>query len=162
MQDLRTVGFELVGYGCTTCIGNSGPLIPEVGDAVKEEDLVVCSVLSGNRNFEGRVNPQVQANYLASPPLVVAYALAGTLEVDVTKEPLGMDADGNPVLLADVWPSTEEVAAAVRQAVKPEQFESEYARVFEGDGHQVRQALQQEQIGLTKRPTLIARNVEHA
>ena len=133
LQDLADVGFDLVGYGCTTCIGNSGPLPEEVSNAVAEGDLVVASVLSGNRNFEGRVNPQTKANYLASPPLVVAYALAGTMELDLTTEPLGTDADGNPVMLADVWPTPDEVQAAVRTGVKREQFESEYATVFDGD-----------------------------
>ena len=130
---LSQIGFDLVGYGCTTCIGNSGPLIPEVSEAVREHDLVVTSVLSGNRNFEGRVNPQTRANYLASPPLVVAYALAGTLDIDLTKEPLGTDREGQPVMLSDIWPTPEEVTAAVRAGVKPEQFASEYAGVFDGD-----------------------------
>ncbi|MDF1700730.1 MAG: aconitate hydratase AcnA, partial [Planctomycetota bacterium] len=133
LDDLAAVGFDLVGYGCTTCIGNSGPLPDEIRDAIIEGDLVVGSVLSGNRNFEGRVNPQTKVNYLASPPLVVAYALAGTMEVDITTEPLGTDQDGNPVMLADVWPTNDEVAAAVRAGVKREQFEQEYATVFEGD-----------------------------
>ena len=103
-DDLDALGFDLVGYGCTTCIGNSGPLLEEVGKAVEANDLVACSVLSGNRNFEGRVNPQVRANYLASPPLVVAYALAGSMNVDIVNDPLGEDADGNPVYLKDIWP----------------------------------------------------------
>jgi aconitate hydratase len=133
LEDLAAVGFSLVGYGCTTCIGNSGPLIAEVGQQVAAEDLLVAAVLSGNRNFEGRVNAQVKANYLASPPLVVAYALAGTVDLDLTREPLGVDRDGMPVRLADVWPTPDEVAAAVRDAVLPEQFASEYASVFEGD-----------------------------
>ncbi len=130
---LSQIGFDLVGYGCTTCIGNSGPLISEISQAVKDNDLVVTSVLSGNRNFEGRVNPQTRANYLASPPLVVAYALAGSLDIDLTTEPLGTDAQGEPVFLADIWPTQEEVAAAVQTGVKPEHFAEEYAGVFEGD-----------------------------
>ena len=102
---LDKLGFNLVGYGCTTCIGNSGPLIPEVSDAVNEADLAVVSVLSGNRNFEGRINPDVKMNYLASPPLVVAYALAGSMDVDLFNDPLGQDQDGNDVFLKDIWPS---------------------------------------------------------
>ena len=133
LAPLADVGFALVGYGCTTCIGNSGPLPEEISRAITDGDLVATSVLSGNRNFEGRVNPQTKANYLLSPPLVVAYALAGTMDVDLTKDALGEDADGNPVYLADVWPSNEEVAAAVRTGVKRSQFETEYAHVFEGD-----------------------------
>ncbi len=133
LADLEALGFALVGYGCTTCIGNSGPLIPEVGRAVEEGDLLVCSVLSGNRNFEGRVNPQARANYLASPPLVVAYALAGTLDLDLTREPLGTDREGRPVHLAELWPTPEELSAALAGAVRPEHFAEEYARVFEGD-----------------------------
>jgi aconitate hydratase len=133
LEPLEAVGFSLVGYGCTTCIGNSGPLIPEVGKAVREGDLVVASVLSGNRNFEGRISSQIKANYLASPPLVVAYAIAGTVDVDLTKDALGEDPEGKPVFLKDVWPSAEEVAETVRTGVKPAHFESEYAKVFEGD-----------------------------
>lgn len=133
LASLSEVGFDLVGYGCTTCIGNSGPLPPPVSEGVREGDLVVASVLSGNRNFEGRVNPQTKANYLASPPLVVAYALAGTMELDLTKEPLGADAEGNPVMLSDIWPSPDEVEAAVRDGVKREQFLREYETVFDGD-----------------------------
>jgi len=133
LAPLADVGFALVGYGCTTCIGNSGPLPDEISQAITDGDLVATSVLSGNRNFEGRVNPQTKANYLLSPPLVVAYALAGTMDVDLTKDVLGEDADGNPVYLADLWPSNDEVAAAVRAGVKRSQFEDEYAHVFEGD-----------------------------
>ncbi|MFM8981277.1 MAG: aconitate hydratase, partial [Planctomycetia bacterium] len=133
LAPLAEVGFALVGYGCTTCIGNSGPLIPEVGKAVKAGDLTVAAVLSGNRNFEGRVNPQVKANYLASPPLVVAYALAGTVDIDLAREPLATGKDGKPVYLADLWPSDAEVQAAVQAHVKAGQFADEYARVFEGD-----------------------------
>ena len=132
-DDLDALGFNLVGYGCTTCIGNSGPLPEPIGKAIEEGDLVVTSVLSGNRNFEGRVHQQVRANYLASPPLVVAYALAGSMRRDLLTEPLGTDSDGEPVYLKDIWPSTEEVAGAVRDAVTPQQFAQEYADVFSGD-----------------------------
>ncbi|MBV9095770.1 MAG: aconitate hydratase AcnA [Streptosporangiaceae bacterium] len=130
---LDKLGFNLVGYGCTTCIGNSGPLPPAISQAVNDNDLAVVSVLSGNRNFEGRINPDVKLNYLASPPLVVAYALAGTMDIDLDTEPLGSDAEGNPVFLADIWPSPEEVDAVVRDAVAGEMFTSDYADVFVGD-----------------------------
>jgi aconitate hydratase len=130
---LDRLRFNLVGYGCTTCIGNSGPLPAEVSLAIEQRDLVVASVLSGNRNFEGRINPDVRANYLMSPPLVVAYALAGRIDIDLDKEPLGTGADGGPVYLKDVWPTNDEVAAAVSAAVKPAQYQSSYAVVFEGD-----------------------------
>jgi aconitate hydratase len=132
-DDLDALGFNLVGYGCTTCIGNSGPLPPEISKAVQDHDLVACSVLSGNRNFEGRVNPDVQANFLASPPLVVAYALAGSLYVDLTKDPLGEDKEGNPVYLKDIWPSNAEIAALMREAVSRDMFVSRYGDVFKGD-----------------------------
>ena len=130
---LDQLKFNLVGYGCTTCIGNSGPLPPEIAGAVEGGDLVVTSVLSGNRNFEGRVNPHVKANYLASPPLVVAYALAGTMDIDLYKDAIGQDKNGNDVFLKDIWPSSTEIAEAVSLAVKPEQFKSKYADVFKGD-----------------------------
>jgi len=130
---LDKLGFNLVGYGCTTCIGNSGPLPPAISEAVNANDLAVVSVLSGNRNFEGRINPDVKLNYLASPPLVVAYALAGTMDIDLAREPLGSDPEGRPVFLADVWPSPEEVAAVVRDAVAQEMFTRDYADVFHGD-----------------------------
>jgi aconitate hydratase len=130
---LEKLGFNLVGYGCTTCIGNSGPLIPEVSQAVNEADLSVVSVLSGNRNFEGRINPDVKMNYLASPPLVVAYALAGSMDVDLMTEPLGQDSDGNDVLLRDIWPSPAEVERVVEQAIASEMFTTDYADVFAGD-----------------------------
>ncbi len=133
--DLDALGFNLVGFGCTTCIGNSGPLPEAVSKAVNDGDLVACSVLSGNRNFEGRVNPDVRANYLASPPLVVAYAIAGSLNVDLSSEPLGTDTDGNPVYLKDVWPSAKEVAEFVRTNVTRELFAEKYADVFKGDEH---------------------------
>ncbi len=130
--DLDALGFQVVGYGCTTCIGNSGPVHDDIARAIKDGDLVVASVLSGNRNFEGRVNPVVRANYLASPPLVVAYALAGTMNLDLENEPLGFGAGDRPVFLRDVWPTSEEVAAVVASAVKREQFVERYAAVSEG------------------------------
>jgi aconitate hydratase len=130
---LEQLNFHLVGFGCTTCIGNSGPLIEAVAQAVQKENLVVAGVLSGNRNFEGRINPLVKANYLASPPLVVAYALAGTVDIDLTTDPLGQDPSGEPVYLRDIWPSNEEVRNAVRTAVTPAMFEHEYAHAFDGD-----------------------------
>ncbi|MFW6039444.1 MAG: aconitate hydratase AcnA, partial [Gemmatimonadota bacterium] len=132
-DDLEALGFNLVGYGCTTCIGNSGPLPVPISEAIHDNDLTVCSVLSGNRNFEGRINPDTRANYLASPPLVVAYALAGRMDIDLYEEPLGTDRDGEPVYLRDLWPSQEEIRETIRSAVKTEQFESEYADVFRGD-----------------------------
>ncbi|WP_181310742.1 aconitate hydratase [Nocardioides campestrisoli] len=130
---LDKLGFNLVGYGCTTCIGNSGPLIPEVSAAVNEKDLSVVSVLSGNRNFEGRINPDVKMNYLASPPLVVAYALAGSMDVDLFNDPLGQDTEGNDVFLKDIWPSPSEVEETIAQAVTSEMFGDSYADVFAGD-----------------------------
>ena len=117
-DDLEALGFHLVGYGCTTCIGNSGPLPEEISDVVQAEDLAVVSVLSGNRNFEGRINPDVKMNYLASPPLCVAYAIAGTMDIDLLDEPLGQDEDGNDVFLKDIWPSEQEVAETVESAVQ--------------------------------------------
>ena len=133
MKDLEALGFYLAGYGCTTCIGNSGPVDDAIASAVKNGNLVVTSVLSGNRNFEGRVNPVVRANYLASPPLVVAYALAGTMNFDLDHEPLGTDQDGKPVFLRDVWPSPAEVAEAMRTSIKKEQYQARYAHVLDGD-----------------------------
>jgi aconitate hydratase len=133
LQDLEALGFFTVGYGCTTCIGNSGPLRPEISDAVKAGDIVACSVLSGNRNFEGRVHPEIKMNFLASPPLVVAYALAGSLDVDITTEALGTGADGKPVYLRDVWPSGQDVAEAVGASVDSAMFIKGYANVFKGD-----------------------------
>ncbi len=127
---LDEIGFNTVGYGCTTCIGNSGPLLPEIEDAIKEKDLFVTSVLSGNRNFEGRVHPLVKANYLASPPLVVAYALAGTVDIDLQNDSLGKDKDGNDVFFADIWPSTEEVNEVLNRVVTRELFQKEYETVF--------------------------------
>jgi aconitate hydratase len=130
---LDKLGFNLVGYGCTTCIGNSGPLIPEVSDAVNEKDLAVVSVLSGNRNFEGRINPDVKMNYLASPPLVVAYALAGYMTVDLFGDPLGQDTDGNDVFLKDIWPSPSEIERVIGEAITSQMFTDDYADVFAGD-----------------------------
>jgi aconitate hydratase len=131
-QDLDALGFNLVGYGCTTCIGNSGPLPDPIGKVIEENKLIVASVLSGNRNFEGRINPQTRFNYLASPPLVVAYALAGRMDVDLVKEPLGIGTDG-PVFLRDVWPSPAEVQDEIARSVKSEHFRTQYADVFKGD-----------------------------
>ena len=130
--ELDALGFNLVGYGCTTCIGNSGPLPEELSEAINDNDLIVTSVLSGNRNFEGRVSPDVRANYLASPPLVVAYALAGSMLVDITTEPLGEGSDGSPVYLRDIWPSSEEIRAVVSNVVTPAMFASRYGNVFAG------------------------------
>ncbi|GAA4155611.1 aconitate hydratase AcnA [Gryllotalpicola daejeonensis] len=132
-QDLEDLGFYTVGYGCTTCIGNSGPLIDEVSAAVNDNDLAVTAVLSGNRNFEGRINPDVKMNYLASPPLVVAYALAGSMNFDFENDALGQDADGNDVFLKDIWPSAEEVQATIDSSINNEMFTRQYASVFEGD-----------------------------
>lgn len=130
---LDKLGFNLVGYGCTTCIGNSGPLIPEVSKAVNDGDLAAVSVLSGNRNFEGRINPETKMNYLASPPLVVAYAIAGSMDVDVQNDPLGTDSDGNPVYLADIWPSPSSIEEVITSSMDPETFAREYADVYTGD-----------------------------
>jgi aconitate hydratase len=130
---LDELGFNLVGYGCTTCIGNSGPLPEEISEVVNAEDLAVVSVLSGNRNFEGRINPDVKMNYLASPPLCVAYALAGTMDIDLYDEPLGEDKDGEPVYLKDIWPETHEVARTVQEAVQSDMFRKSYSEVFDGD-----------------------------
>ncbi|ATG43712.1 aconitate hydratase AcnA [Phaeobacter sp. LSS9] len=132
-EDLDKVGFNLVGYGCTTCIGNSGPIQQELSDAIAEGDLVATSVLSGNRNFEGRISPDVRANYLASPPLVVAYALAGTMDIDLATDPIAQDKDGNDVYLKDIWPSQKEIADLVEATVTREAFLSKYADVFKGD-----------------------------
>jgi aconitate hydratase len=130
---LDKLGFNLVGYGCTTCIGNSGPLIPEVSAAVNEADLAVVSVLSGNRNFEGRINPDVKMNYLASPPLVVAYALAGSMDVDLFEDPLGQDTEGNDVFMRDIWPTAKEIEDVIAQAISSDMFDSSYEDVFAGD-----------------------------
>ena len=131
-DDLSALGFDTVGYGCTTCIGNSGPLPPEVSKAVADADLVVSAVLSGNRNFEGRINQQVKANYLASPPLVVAYAIAGTTDIDLNNDPIGQDQNGNDVFLKDVWPTNAEVTEAVAGCMSPEMFVEEYSKATEG------------------------------
>jgi aconitate hydratase len=135
LHDLEQLGFYTVGYGCTTCIGNSGPLKPEISEAVRVGDVVACAVLSGNRNFEGRVHPEIKMNFLASPPLVVAYALAGSLDIDITTEPLGTGKDGKPVYLKDIWPSTKDVAAAVGSSVDSAMFKKGYANVFLGDAN---------------------------
>ncbi len=132
-DDLDKLGFDLVGYGCTTCIGNSGPLPEHISEAIRDNDIVACSVLSGNRNFEGRINPDVKANYLASPPLVVAYALAGSMQVDLANDPLGEDKNGNPVYLKDIWPETREIAELVRSTVTDQMFRERYGDVFKGD-----------------------------
>mgnify|MGYP000188679703 CR=1 FL=1 len=132
-EDLDAIGFNLVGYGCTTCIGNSGPIQKELSEAIAKGDLVATSVLSGNRNFEGRISPDVRANYLASPPLVVAYAIAGDMNIDLTTEPLGEDKDGNPVYLKDIWPTNKEIADLVHETVTREAFQTKYADVFKGD-----------------------------
>jgi len=134
-KDLDKLGFQIVGYGCTTCIGNSGPLPDNISKAITDNDFVVGAVLSGNRNFEGRVHPLTKANYLASPMLVVAYALAGNLKVDLTKDPIGHDAKGKPIYLKDIWPSNKEIAALVRKYVTPAMFKKRYADVFKGDPH---------------------------
>jgi aconitate hydratase len=133
LESLAGLHFDLVGYGCTTCIGNSGPLLPEVASAVTEGQLVAAAVLSGNRNFEGRVHPQVRANYLASPPLVVAYALAGTVDIDLATEPLGKDRQGNAVYLRDIWPSQAEVSEALSRSVRPEMFRESYQNAWDGN-----------------------------
>src|SRR6202011_554007 len=130
---LEDLGFHLVGYGCTTCIGNSGPLPEEISAVVNEADLAVVSVLSGNRNFEGRINPDVKMNYLASPPLCVAYALAGTMDTDLYDEPLGEDTQGNPVFLKDIWPTEQEVAQTVEEAVQSDMFRKSYGEEIDGD-----------------------------
>lgn len=132
-DDLDALGFNLVGYGCTTCIGNSGPLPEKISKAIASQNLVAASVLSGNRNFEGRVNPDTRANYLASPPLVVAYALAGSMNVNLTTDPIGYDDENEPVYLKDVWPTSQEIAEVMREVVTPEMFASRYANVFKGD-----------------------------
>jgi aconitate hydratase len=132
-KDLDKLGFNLVGFGCTTCIGNSGPLPPENSKAINDNDLVAAAVLSGNRNFEGRVNADVRANYLASPPLVVSYAIAGSMNVDVAKEPLGVDQNGKKVFLKDIWPSNKEIGEFVAKNITRQMFSSKYADVFKGD-----------------------------
>ena len=135
VEPLEKLGFHLVGFGCTTCIGNSGPLPEPVADAVQANKLVVASVLSGNRNFEGRINSLVRANYLASPPLVVAYAIAGRVDIDLVKDPLGFDDTGKKVYLKDVWPTQDEIQSAVKNHVRKEMFQKQYSEVFEGDAN---------------------------
>jgi aconitate hydratase len=135
LDDLEAIGFAVTGYGCMTCIGNSGPLKPEISAAVKAGDVIASSVLSGNRNFEGRVHPEVKMNFLASPPLVVAYALAGTTDIDLTSEPLGTDANGRPVFLKDIWPTPQEIADTVRTSISSKMFKESYGSVFEGDAN---------------------------
>ncbi len=132
LDPLAKLGFNVVAYGCTTCIGNSGPLSSEVSRAVTSSDLVAAAVLSGNRNFEGRVHPLVKANFLASPPLVVAYALAGTVDIDLNQEPLGADSKGQPVYLKDLWPSQDEIKAAIASSLDVSMFRDRYSSVFEG------------------------------
>ena len=132
LDDLEATGFYIVGYGCTTCIGNSGPLPEAISEAISENHLVVASVLSGNRNFEGRISPDVRANYLASPPLVVAYALAGTVDIDLTSDPIAQGHNGEDVYLSDIWPSDEEIDAIVAASVTSEHFVTQYGSVFEG------------------------------
>ena len=138
LGELAAVGFDVVGYGCTTCIGNSGPLKPEISAGVKSGDLIACAVLSGNRNFEGRVHPEVRMNFLASPPLVVAYALAGTLDLDLTKEPIGTDSAGKPVMLAEIWPSDHEVQQLLTRCIDSQMFRQSYSKVFAGDDNWTR------------------------
>jgi aconitate hydratase len=133
LEPLANLGFDLVGYGCTTCIGNTGPLPDEIVAAINSANLVAAAVLSGNRNFEGRVHPNAQANYLASPPLVVAYALAGTVDIDLTRDPLGRGSDGQPVYLADLWPTSQEIFAAIHAAIQPNLFKENYADLFSGN-----------------------------
>jgi aconitate hydratase len=133
LDDLAKIGFNVVGYGCTTCIGNSGPLPGEVIKAITSADLVAAAVLSGNRNFEGRIHPYVRANYLASPPLVVAFALAGTVDIDLTSQPLGEDSQGNPVFLRDIWPTSQEIQQTLNRCLTPRMFTEKYANVFSGN-----------------------------
>ncbi len=133
IEPLAELGFNVVGYGCTTCIGNSGPLPPDVVNAIQQSDLVSAAVLSGNRNFEGRIHPYSLANYLASPPLVVAFALAGTVDINMDEEPLGEDGDGNPVFLREIWPTPQEIRAAIAESVRPEMFKEKYGNVYDGN-----------------------------
>ncbi|MCK9905756.1 aconitase family protein, partial [Frankia sp. Cpl3] len=130
LDSLNTLGFNVVGYGCTTCIGNSGPLPDETSKAIADNDLTVAAVLSGNRNFEGRIHALVKANYLASPPLVIAYALAGTVDIDLTTEPIGTGKDGQPVYLKDIWPTPQEISEVMSKAMNPALFRAEYEHVF--------------------------------
>src|SRR6201999_4417695 len=132
-KSLDALGFNLVGFGCTTCIGNSGPLPEEISEGINKNDLVAAAVLSGNRNFEGRVNADVRANYLASPPLVVAYAIAGSMYVDLAKQPLGVDKKGKKVMLKDIWPTSREINSVIRKCITRQVFQKKYANVFKGD-----------------------------
>ena len=134
-KDLDALGFNLVGFGCTTCIGNSGPLPAEISKAINDNDLVAAAVLSGNRNFEGRVNADVRANYLASPPLVVAYAIAGSMQIDIAKTPLGTDQKGRKVYLRDIWPSSREINEFIRKNINKQMFVRKYGDVFKGDAN---------------------------
>src|SRR5690606_11738159 len=134
-KDLDAVGFNLVGFGCTTCIGNSGPLPEEISKTINDNGLIAAAVLSGNRNFEGRVSPDTQANYLGSPPLVVAYALAGSVKINLATDPLGTDQDGNPVYLKDIWPTSKEINALTKKFVTASVFKKKYADVFKGDAN---------------------------
>jgi aconitate hydratase len=133
MPHLEKLGYHIVGYGCTSCIGNSGPLPEDIAAKIREDDLVVASVLSGNRNFEGRVHPLTRVNYLASPPLVVAYALAGTVDIDLSEDPIGYDRDNNPITLKDIWPHPDEIREAIEGVITPDLYTSEYANIFMGD-----------------------------
>src|SRR5699024_10485148 len=133
IPDLEALNFYIVGYGCTTCIGNSGPLEDEISKSIQDNDLSVSAVLSGNRNFEGRISPDVKMNYLASPPLVIAYALAGTMDFDFEAQPLGQDTDGNDVYLKDIWPTPEEVEQLIESSIDTGMFTSEYGTIFDGD-----------------------------
>src|SRR5690606_33067260 len=133
LDDLEKLKFYIVGYGCTTCVGNAGPLPGEVSRGIAENDLAVAAVLSGNRNFEGRIHAEVKMNYLASPPLVVAYAIAGTIDTDLARDPLGKDQDGNDVYLRDIWPTNQEIGDLIAETVGPELFAQNYADVFKGD-----------------------------
>src|SRR5690606_29798970 len=133
LQDLQALRFHIVGYGCTSCIGNSGPLPPHISEAVDKGELIVASVLSGNRNFEARVHPQVKMNFLMSPMLVVAYALAGRIDIDITSEPVGYDPNGEKVFLKDIWPTQEEINQVILDTLKPEDFKETYEVIFQGE-----------------------------
>ena len=133
IDSMEELGFHNVGYGCATCIGNSGPLIKEISDGIKENDLVAVSVLSGNRNFEGRVHAEVKLNYLASPPLVIAYAIAGSMNIDITSEPISKDKNGNDVFLRDIWPTNNEVNNILNSSLTAEQFKSSYENIYDGE-----------------------------
>ena len=163
-KDLDTLGFNLVGFGCTTCIGNSGPLPEEISEAINKNDLVAAAVLSGNRNFEGRVNADVRANYLASPPLVVAYAIAGSMYVDLAKQPLGLDKKGKKVFLKDIWPTSREINSVIRKCITKQVFAKKYANVFKGDAHwrKIASRAASPTPGTTVRPTCRTRRISTA